>query len=259
MTTIKIAALDDNPTHLQMVEQALIGDESNWSLPVEFKLFSSGEMLLQELKKVDYDCVILDRVVPDMSGDVILNWLHQYRPNRTGVVMLTSNDARQEVVASLEAGADEYLIKPFFPAELLVRVKRLVERVKLQQKTQKNMPHQIASAPLDFANNIHHLHEAVFNDFELTVEHCEQQVKLTEREYQLAKFFFNNVGLNLSRKVILDTIWFQDSPESNRSLTTHIHNLRIKLDLTIENGWLLRPVYGFGYRLDRLSDNHEKV
>ena len=89
MTTIKIAALDDNPTHLQMVEQALIGDESNWSLPVEFKLFSSGEMLLQELKKVDYDCVILDRVVPDMSGDVILNWLHQYRPNRTGVVMLT--------------------------------------------------------------------------------------------------------------------------------------------------------------------------
>ena len=183
MTTIKIAALDDNPTHLQMVEQALIGDESNWSLPVEFKLFSSGEMLLQELKKVDYDCVILDRIVPDMSGDVILNWLHQYRPNRTGVVMLTSNDARQEVVASLEAGADEYLIKPFFPAELLVRVKRLVERVKLQQKTQKNMPHQIASAPLDFANNIHHLHEAVFNDFELTVEHCEQQVKLTEREY----------------------------------------------------------------------------
>jgi DNA-binding response OmpR family regulator len=202
MTTIKIAALDDNPTHLQMVEQALIGDTSNWSLPVEFKRFSSGESLLRELKKTDYDCVILDRIVPDMSGDVILNWLHQYRPNRTGVVMLTSNDTRQES---------------------------------------------------DSAENIHQLHGVVFNDFELTVDHCEQLVKLTEREYQLAKLFFNNVGLNLSRKTILDTIWFQDSLESNRSLTTHIHNLRIKLDLTIENGWVLRPVYGFGYRLDRLS------
>jgi DNA-binding response OmpR family regulator len=137
-----------------------------------------------------------------MSGDVILNWLHQYRPNRTGVVMLTSNDTRQES---------------------------------------------------DSAENIHQLHGVVFNDFELTVDHCEQLVKLTEREYQLAKLFFNNVGLNLSRKTILDTIWFQDSLESNRSLTTHIHNLRIKLDLTIENGWVLRPVYGFGYRLDRLS------
>lgn len=197
--------------------------------------------------------MVLDRVVPDMSGDVILNWLHQYRPNRTGVVMLTSNDARQEVVASLEAGADEYLIKPFFPAELLVRVKKLVERIKLQQKTQKNIPHQIAGVSPDSADNIHQLHGAVFNDFELTVDHCEQLIKLTEREYQLAKLFFNNVGLNLSRKTILDTIWFQDSLESNRSLTTHIHNLRIKLDLTIENGWVLRPVYGFGYRLDRLS------
>lgn len=259
MMTIKIAVLDDNPTHLQMVEQALIGDESNWSVPVEFKRFSKGQELLRELKQNDYDCVILDRVVPDMSGDVILNWLHQYRPNRTGVVMLTSNDTRQEVVASLEAGADEYLIKPFFPAELLVRVKRLIERIKQQQKTQKNMPHQMAAVPLDVANNIHHLHDAVFNDFELTVEHCEQLVKLTEREYQLSKFLFNNVGLNLSRKTILDAIWFQDSLESNRSLTTHIHNLRIKLDLTIENGWVLRPVYGFGYRLDRLSDNHEKA
>lgn len=222
-------------------------------MPVEFKGFSSGESLLRELKQTDYDCVVLDRVVPDMSGDVILNWLHQYRPNRTGVVMLTSNDARQEVVASLEAGADEYLIKPFFPAELLVRVKKLVERIKLQQKTQKNIPHQIAGVSPDSADNIHQLHGAVFNDFELTVDHCEQLIKLTEREYQLAKLFFNNVGLNLSRKTILDTIWFQDSLESNRSLTTHIHNLRIKLDLTIENGWVLRPVYGFGYRLDRLS------
>ena len=259
MTTIKIAALDDNPTHLQIVEQALIGDATNWSLPVEFKGFSSGETMLRELKEVDYDCVVLDRAVPDMSGDVILHWLRQYRPNRTSVVMLSSNDTRQDIVELLGAGADEYLTKPFFPAELLVRVKKLIQRIKDQQKVQKNIPRQMAGISSDSADNIHHLHEAVFNDFELTVEHCEQQVKLTEREYQLAKFFFNNVGLNLSRKVILDTIWFQDSPESNRSLTTHIHNLRIKLDLTIENGWVLRPVYGFGYRLDRLSDNHEKV
>ncbi|MBS1174977.1 MAG: phoP [Burkholderiaceae bacterium] len=250
MTRIKIAALDDNPTHLQMVEQALVGDAINWSVPVEFKGFSSGEALLRELKEMDYDCVVLDRAVPDMSGDVILNWLRQYRPNRTGVVMLTSSDAQRDVVESLKAGADEYLTKPFFPAELLVRVKKLVERIKVQQEIQKNILHDIAS---DAVDSTHHLHDAIFNDFDLTVNHCEQLVKLTEREYQLAKFFFNNVGLNVSRKAILDAIWFQDNLESTRSLTTHIHNIRIKLDLTIENGWILRPVYGFGYRLDRLS------
>lgn len=251
MKTIKIAALDDNPTHLQMVEQALIGDETNWSVPIEFKAFSRGELLLRELKETDYDCVVLDRSVPDMSGDVILQWLRQYRPKRTGIVMLTSNNIQQELVASLEAGADEYVIKPFFPAELLVRVKKLIERIQVQQRVQEIIPHTHDASP-NTTSSIHHLQEAIFNDFDLTVDLCEQRVKLTEREYQLAKFFFNNVGLNVPRKTILDTLWLRDNIDSNRSLTTHIHHLRTKLDLTIENGWVLRPVYGFGYRLDRM-------
>ena len=68
----------------------------------------------------------------------------------------------------------------------------------------------------------------------------------------MAKLLFNNIGVNLSRKLILERIWFGESAQAGRSLTTLIHKIRDKLELTIENGWVLRPVYGYGYRLDKV-------
>ena len=253
MDAITIAALDDNKTHLQMVEQALFGVESNWDSTVDFKGFQSGVELLAELKRKTYDCVILDRIVPDMDGDVILQWIAQYAKGQTGVVMLTSRDRGQEVVESLTMGADEYLTKPFYPEELLLRVKRVIERVQDKKQQESRTKVLTSGEGADAAAaGIHNFHGTIFNDFTLTIDHHYQIIKLTDREYHLAKLLFNNIGVNLSRKLILERIWFGESAQAGRSLTTLIHKIRDKLELTIENGWVLRPVYGYGYRLDKV-------
>lgn len=247
---IRIAILDDNSTHSQMAEQALIGSSDNWSEPVEVLSFETGASLLECIKSESFDCIILDRVVPDMSGDVILQWIRQYRKQHVPVIMLTSRKSGQELVDSLNAGADEYMTKPFYAEELLVRVKRLIER-------SRSMPQQAAmgnATPVPERGQVYNLHGAVFDDFNLTVDHSSQLIKLTEREYNLAKLLFENVGINLSRELILQRIWNKDTKEAGRSLTTHIHLIRDKLELTVDNGWALRPVYGFGYRLDAFNN-----
>ncbi len=248
---IRIAVLDDNNTHSQMVEQALIGGPHNWDEPIEVLSFESGVELLERIKTENFDCIILDRVVPDMSGDVILQWVRQYRKQYIPVIMLTSRKSGQELVELLNAGADEYMVKPFYPDELLVRVKRLIDRSKMAP--QNTSPQDQAAQAK--RGQVYTLHGALFDDFNLTVDHASQLIKLTEREYNLAKLLFENVGVNLSREFILQRIWNKDTKEAGRSLTTHIHLIRDKLELTVDNGWALRPVYGFGYRLDSFNNS----
>lgn len=252
---IRIAVLDDDSTHLQMVELALIGESDNWDEPVELLKFDSGIELLNSLKAERFDCVILDRHVPDMSGDVLLQWLRQYRDVNIPVIMLTGKKSGQELVNLLNAGADEYITKPFYPAELLVRVKRLIERTR--SKIEESQRKEVAQTTLlDVPKKQRfEVYGVKFDDFNLTVDHVSQLIKLTELEYNLAKLFFLNVGVNLSRDFILQKVWHRDK-EAGRSLTTHIHRIRDKLELTAENGWALRPVYGYGYRLDYFKDEN---
>ncbi|TDR31437.1 response regulator transcription factor [Hydromonas duriensis] len=252
---IRIAVLDDNVTHLQMIELALVGDPDNWDEPVELLTFDSGLALLNSLKTEDFDCVILDRNVPDMSGDVVLQWIRQYRDVHIPVVMVTSNKAGSDVVELLNAGADEYVTKPFYPAELLVRVKRLIENSRA--KNEAPSKNEALVAALEETPQKTEVFGVIFDDFSLTINHASQLIKLTELEYNLAKLFFNNVGVNLSREFILQRVWMRDNKDAGRSLTTHIHRIRDKLELTAENGWALRPVYGYGYRLDYFKKDEQ--
>ncbi len=88
---MKIAVLDDEKTQLQLIEQALIGGgDEVWGEPTECHLFDRGLDLLEVLKKDSFDCVLLDRQLPDMSGDVVLQWLRQYAEKYTPVIMLTA-------------------------------------------------------------------------------------------------------------------------------------------------------------------------
>ena len=132
---MKIAILEDDKTQLQMVEQALLGGDNDWGEPVDCRTFTSGLALLQSLKSEVYDCLILDRRVPDMSGDVILQWVRQYGEKKnasyTTVIMLTSLRGEDEMLGGLASGADDYIVKPFRPRELVARVKRLLDAKKI--------------------------------------------------------------------------------------------------------------------------------
>lgn len=240
---IKIAILEDELTQAQLIEQALIGGNDNltvWSDAVECDIFDKGLVLLNQLKQNNpYDCMILDRQLPDMSGDVVLQWLRQYSARYTPVIMLTSLRGEDKTLESLVAGADEYMTKPLAPKELLFRVQRLIKR---QQEKDGLRPNESTEACLV-------VQDYAFNEFELSVTFDDQYVRLTEREFRLALFLFKNLGLNVSREALIEAAWGPGESES-RKLDVHLYKIREKLDLVIERGWMLRSIYGYGYRLN---------
>lgn len=243
---MKIAVLDDELPMLQMLEQVLMGDKS-WTFPVEFSFFSSGMALFASMQTVSYDCLILDRVVPDMSGDSILTWLRDdpVRKN-TAVIMLTSRRSEADTVASLNAGADDYVTKPFRPDELIARVSRLLKR----QALLASLGDVDASAdePSEFVFN-----DYVFDAHALSLKIKGEPIGLTEREFSLALFFFNNMNQSVSREEIFKEVWHRREVPTSRALDTHVYHLRKVLGLGGEGDYALRTVYGFGYRLNEVG------
>ena len=255
---MKIAVLEDDRTQLQMVEQALIGGENHWDEPMECRLFSSGQALLQSLKEEPYDCLVLDRRVADMSGDVILQWVRQYatalHQKYITVIMLTNLRSEQETIQGLEAGADDYIYKPFRPKELVARIQRLVRAHKVTYA----LGHSVASAidpSLNAAQQggtslVMQFNDYLFNQFEQRVTYKGESIDLTEREFSLALLLFKNLNTPLSRETIFEVVWKRADNPSSRALDTHVYRLRQRLNLNVGSGFVLRTVYGYGYRLD---------
>lgn len=242
---IKIVILDDNETHLFAIENALIGPDVVWTESIEVKKFNNSLDFLVHLKNETIDCVVLDRCLPDLHGDLVLQCLRSHDSDTTSVLMLTSIDEAEEKVKLLCAGADDYLTKPFNPDELLIRVRHLVELSRLRLLLKLDRGH--LTKKFNDIKSKTKLHGFVFDDFVQTVTFDDKTVALTDREYRLSKYFFSNVGVNLSKKEIMQSVLMDSSAESERSLVTHVHLIREKLNLKIENGWVLRSIYGFGY------------
>ena len=254
---MKIAVLDDEKTQLQLIEQALIGGgDEVWGEPMECHLFDRGLDLLEVLKKDSFDCVLLDRQLPDMSGDVVLQWLRQYAEKYTPVIMLTA------------LRADDCVVKPYRPKELVARVQRLVNRQRMMQfrepiASTQSPPTLVGLGSLSDLSAGHQLCDSLdelpaqveisgyrFERFALRVTFDNQVVQLTQREFDLALLFFSNIGVLLSRDEIFKAVWKRSDVSNSRALDTHLHRVRSKLALSPERGFVLRPVYGFGYRFD---------
>lgn len=243
---IRIVVVDDNKTHLSMIESALIGPSVVWNEDVEVKKFDNSLDFLVYLKQETFDCVVLDLCMPDLNGDSVLKCIRSNENSTISVLMLTCLDQQEEKIKLLCAGADDYLVKPFHSDELLIRVRHLVELSRLRMLQKLNRGYNSSEVVREVKSKIN-LHGYIFDDFLQTVTLDDEVVVLTDREYRLSKFFFNNLGVNLSKKEIMRAVLMDSTVDGERSLVTHVHLIREKLNLKIENGWILRSIYGFGY------------
>lgn len=250
---MRVAILDDEKTQLQLVEYALVGGDNDWGEEVECICFNSGQSLMDELTSgKQYDFLIMDRQLPDMSGDVILQWVRQYGASHTAVIMISNLRTEDEVVNSITIGADDYLTKPFRPKELVARVKRLRQRLgALNQPVSTK-----AIAPDDSIETLNfesiqdiELNGYRFNRATLVVTWDNGRVRLTEREFSLALYLFCNTGISLSRDQIFQRVWKRSDVTNGRVLTTLMYRVRMLLNLTQGGNVVLHPVYG--YRLDK--------
>ncbi|KAF2389137.1 MULTISPECIES: response regulator transcription factor [Pseudomonas] len=235
---MRVAILDDEPAELRRVEQTLHQMAEPGEQPWLLHSFERAEDLLRQLRRETFDLLILDWQLPDLSGLSLLRWTREHMDAPPAAIMLTSRDAESDIVQALNAGADDYVSKPFRPNELKARVAAVLRRHGQQRAT--------ATEVLSF-------NDLVFDDAELTVTRAGIPIAMTEREYSLARCLFTNLGRPLSREYLYGRFWSHEEMVSSRPLDTHIYRLRNKLGLTADRGWQLLTIYGYGYRLESVG------
>jgi two-component system response regulator MprA len=178
------------------------------------------------------DVIVLDLMMPDVDGVQVCRQLRE-NGDHTPVLMLTARDAVNDRVAGLDAGADDYLVKPFALAELLARVRALLRRAEYTPGSDPDCL-VFADLELDPASRLAH--------------RGERRIELTRTEYALLELLMRNAGRVLPREVISDRIWgYELGPESN-SLEVFVSCLRRKTEAAGEPR-LLQTIRGFGYTL----------
>ncbi|MDR9862322.1 MULTISPECIES: response regulator transcription factor [Pseudomonas] len=235
---MRVAILDDEPAELRRVEQTLQQMADAGEQPWSLHSFERGEDLLRQLRRETFDLLILDWQLPDLTGLMLLRWTREHMEAPPAAIMLTSRDGESDIVQALNAGADDYVSKPFRPNELKARVAAVLRR-----------HHQQRSAAAEVLS----FNDLTFDDAELTVTREGKSIVMTEREYRLARCLFSNLGRPLSRDYLYERFWPHEEIASSRPLDTHIYRLRNKLGLTADRGWQLLTIYGYGYRLESVT------
>ena len=194
----------------------------------------SGEEALEKLKaQRDIRVALLDVMLPGIDGFEVCRRLRANDAN-IGIIMLTARSQEMDKVTGLMTGADDYVTKPFSPAELTARVDALMRRSGGAEPEEK--AGELVSPP--FTLNLRNR----------TLEKNGERVKLTQVEYSLMKLFMENPGKALSREEILDTVWGHDYFGDLKIVDVNIRRLRLKIEDDTANPTYITTVWGFGYK-----------
>ncbi len=199
--------------------------------------FTSGKTIVREASRESFDLFMLDWHVPDLSGEEVLRWLREKQQSTVPVLFATSRDSEADIVAALQAGADDYMVKPVRRLELLARVDSLLRRARPKQS--ETEPISVGPYSIDLVDRVVTLRGT--------------PIEMTDKEYDLTVFLFRNIGRLTSRGHISESVWGRSSDVQSRTVDTHASRVRKKLELGPANGVRLTPVYNFGYRLEKVS------
>lgn len=200
--------------------------------------FQTGKDLLAQLRKEDYDMLIFDWQVNDMDGAELMRKAREKLNENAPVLFMTTSSGEDDIVAGLDAGAEDYMIKPLRRSEMVARVQALLRRA---------FPTQNGAEQLQFG-------QYVFETRPGRLLMDGNVLDVTHKEFYLALLFFRNIGRPLSRAYIHEAVWIRETDVPSRTMDTHVSRVRNKLQLKPENGFRLVPVYSYGYRLEKLGN-----
>jgi two-component system phosphate regulon response regulator PhoB len=220
----RILVVDDEPDLLELVRLNL--DQAGFQVETA----DSGGAALHALRKSPPDLMILDLMLPDLSGTEICR---EVRANpelaHLPIIMLTARAEEVDRIVGLELGSDDYVTKPFSPRELTLRVKAVLRRRQPQASSSVALEH----GPLRLDPERHRCY----------VEGAE--VELTAKEFELLLGLMQRPGRVMTRDHLLDEVWGTDIAVTTRTIDTHMKRLREKLGAA---GGLIETVRGVGYR-----------
>ena len=194
----------------------------------------NGAEALEKLKvNPDICLALLDVMLPDIDGFEVCRRIRA-TGSKMGIIMLTAKSQEIDKVTGLMTGADDYVTKPFSPAELTARVDALIRRLGVDDDEKTSV--EITSGPF------------VLNTRNRTLEKNGQRLKLTQIEYLLMKLFMENPGKAMSREDILASVWGGDFTGELKTVDVNIRRLRIKIESDPTEPEFLTTVWGYGYK-----------
>lgn len=230
----------------------IIEDEAGIARFVELELKHEGNEVekaadgregLDKALSGSFDLILLDVMLPGLNGMEVLRRLRQEKD--TPVIMLTARDAVMDKVAGLDAGADDYITKPFDPSQLVARVRshlkryeRLTTRHK-EREEKENAQEQIK------------VEDVVIEPQTWRVWKAGEEVKLPHREFELLVFLAKNPNIVFSKEALFEKIWGFDYVSDAATVSVHINRLREKLEDDPRDPKIIETVWGAGYRLNR--------
>ena len=193
----------------------------------------TGEEALELLKSnPDVGVAILDIMLPGIDGFEVCRSIRA-TDKKIGIIMLTARSQEMDKITGLMTGADDYMTKPFSPAELTARIDALYRRIGPESGGEST---EITQGPF------------VLNTRNRTLEKEGKRIKLTQVEYAIIKLFMQNPGRALSREDILASVWGRDYDGELKIVDVNIRRLRIKIEDDTANPTYITTVWGFGYK-----------
>lgn len=223
---MRILIIEDEHKIARAVKEGL--EEESYAADISF----DGQEGLNAARYEEYDLIILDRMLPGgMDGAEICATLRK-EGNHTPILMLTARDQVRDRVAGLNAGADDYLVKPFSFEELLARVKALLRR-----------PHESLGEILEAG-------DLSMNTTTHVVSRNGKTITLSSKEYALLEYLLRNKNKVLSKHNIITHVWDFDADILPNTVEVFVAYLRSKIDKPFDGPTLLQTVRGFGYKIE---------
>ncbi|MCL1840036.1 response regulator transcription factor [Candidatus Saccharibacteria bacterium] len=194
------------------------------------EVYQDGNSGLSAALGDEYDIIILDRMLPGVEGLEITSQIRQ-AGIRTPILILTAKSQIRDRVAGLNAGADDYLIKPFSFEELLARIRALLRR------------------PADTTDNILKIGDLTLDTTNFDVRRGKKRIKLTKTEYGLLEYLMRNTSRIISKDKLIGHVWDFDADILPNTVEAYIGSLRRKIDKPFKGTSLLHTYRGFGYKI----------
>jgi Response regulators consisting of a CheY-like receiver domain and a winged-helix DNA-binding domain len=193
----------------------------------------NGRDALDKFKTYNPQLILLDIMMPILDGMEVCKLIRQQ--SNTPIIMITAKSEDADKILSLDNGADDYIVKPFSPGEVVARIKAVLRRI---QPSEKALPTIVKYPPL----------EIDINNYSVKLEN--KFVNLTKKEIEVLWLLSSSPNTVFSRDALLDNIWGVDYFGDPRTVDTHIKRIRAKLKLKVEYYWDIKTIWGLGYKFE---------
>lgn len=195
----------------------------------------TGKEAYEAFLNNNFAMLLLDVMMPEMDGFTVCRKIRE--TSMVPIIIITARGEDYERIMGLEIGADDYIVKPFVPGEVMVRIKAILRRINSdKQATDKKLHHHY--------DNL----EVNLDSFSVTINN--QPVALTKKEIEILWVLLQYPNKVFTRDNLLETVWGYDYYGDTRTVDTHIKRLRAKLDEHEHPAWSITTVWGLGYKLE---------